>query len=143
MSEFGHIHGRGDGVFFDAWGVGPFVIAAGGRSYRFEDSDRFGPALVKKNGDPLASPWPPERCPFWRAHSIWRRQGRRTEDGIICIWDEPKPSVLRHIRGRNYMQVEAGEEDGATLVELPDGTRIPMRAHLHARRALSQQQGGK
>jgi hypothetical protein len=136
MTEFGHWHVTTADLCVDAWGTGPFLIVAGdGKSYRFEDSDLFGPALIKKNGDPLASPWPPERCAFWRAHKIWRRQGRRTEDGN-CIWDEPKPSTVRHIGGRNYMHVEAGEEDGVTLVLTSDGTRVPLQEYLRRQRAL-------
>lgn len=116
MDEFGHTGIISPNVCIDAWGIGPFVIAAGGKSYRFEDSDRFGPALVNKRGDPLKNPWPPERCPFWRAHRIWKRQGRRTEDGVICIWDEPKPQTVRMIGRRSCIIVEHGEEDGKTIV---------------------------
>src|SRR4051812_45266535 len=116
MSEFGHNAIISPNVCIDGWGTGPFVIVAeDGKSYRFEDSDRFGPALVKKNGDPLASPWPSERCAFWRAHRIWKRQGRRTEDGINCIWDEPKPQIIRMIGRRSAVIVDHGEEDGKVV----------------------------
>lgn len=115
MTEFGHralvteLGGRA--LYLDHWGVGPFVIRIAGKQYRFEDSDRFGPALIKLNGDLRANPTPPSRSPFWRAHRIWRRQGRRV-DGIACLWDEPKPTLLRRLNGRNALVVEAGEEDG-------------------------------
>lgn len=89
MSEFGHFAARGKGVFLDSWGGGPFVIYARGRRYRFEDSDRFGPYLVRKSGEIRHNPYPPEKSPFWRAHRLWVKQGRRVaEDGITCIWDE-------------------------------------------------------
>jgi hypothetical protein len=114
-SDFGHISSIGGGLCFDAWGAGPFCIVAGGKSFRFEDSDRFGPSLVKKNGDVCANPWPGERSQFWRAHRIWVRQGRRTEDGENCVWDEPQPTIVRKI-GRTFFVVSDGEEDGETIV---------------------------
>lgn len=116
-SEFGHVSARCGDAIIDAWGVGPFVITADdGREYRFEDSDRFGPSLTKKNGDLLANPWPSENSPFWRAHRIWVRQGRRTkEDGCICIWDEPKPQTLKRISRKDAIVIDHGEEDGKTI----------------------------
>ncbi len=116
MSEFGHIAHIGGGMCIDAWGVGPFLISSAGKSFRFEDSDRFGPNLIKKNGDPLANPFPPKRSPFWRAHRIWVRQGRRVEaDGVSCIWDEPTPSKYVRIGKRAIYLVESGEDDGAMI----------------------------
>lgn len=114
MSEFGHAYGGGKGFRFDSWGAGPFMIEVKGKSYRFGDSDRFGPYLADKHGDPTANPYPAERSPFWRAHRIWVRQGRRTEDGK-CIWDEPKPTTVRMIGKRSCVIVENGEEDGETI----------------------------
>ena len=118
--DLGHILVRGkiDGrtFFMDSCGAGPFVINAGGKSYRFEDSDQFGPSLITPRGDIAAKPWPAERSPFWRAHRIWRLQGRRVlEDGISCVWDEPKPQIIRHIGGKHYEIIESGEEDGCTI----------------------------
>lgn len=117
MTEFGHFASRGKGIFIDEWGAGPFVILdERGKSCRFEDSNRFGPMLVKTNGDIRDEPWPGERSAFWRAHRIWKRQGRRVgEDGQSCIWDEPKPQTIRHMGGRNWVVVENGEEDGKTI----------------------------
>lgn len=113
--EFGHFYAGGKGLRIDYWGAGPFTIEAEGKSFRFEDSDRFGPALVDRHGDPIKNPWPSPRSPFWRAHRIWVRQGRRLEDGKACIWDEPKPQTVRRLNRRNWMLVEAGEEDGKTI----------------------------
>lgn len=114
--EFGHVGVIVPGLCLDSWGAGPFVITAGGR-YRFEDSDRFGPVLINKNGSE-AKAQPGGRSPFWRAHRIWRRQGRRTEsDGVTCIWTEPKPSTIAHIgKSRTAFEVEPGEEDGKTII---------------------------
>ena len=47
MSDFGHEVICGRGLHIDIWGDGPFTITAAGKTYRFEDSDRFGPALVR------------------------------------------------------------------------------------------------
>ena len=115
MSEFGHVTYRGNGFIGDSWGVGPFVISVAGKSYRFEDSDRFGPALLKKNGELRENPYPAERSPFWRAHRIWVRQGRRVEDEINCIWDEPKRTLIRLIGNKVAVVVENGEEDGEVI----------------------------
>jgi hypothetical protein len=142
VSEFGHTGIITPDICIDMWGAGPFLIEAGGKTFRFEDSDRFGPALVKKNGDPLANPWPGEFSAFWRAHRIWRRQGRRLEGGTHCLWDEPKPEVVRHLGGRNYMHIEAGEQDGVTLVETPEG-RIPIRDFMRARKLAALNSHGR
>ncbi len=118
MAEFGHIASIGDNLCIDVWGAGPFLITVDKKQYRFEDSDRFGPALIKKNDELLANPYPGERSPFWRAHRLWVRQGRQTKDSGECVWREPKPTKVRKI-GRSYMIVENGEEDGATIVLEP------------------------
>lgn len=113
MSEFGHF-GRISGVFcIDAWGAGPFVITHQDKSYRFEDSDRFGPVLLNKNGEP-SERQPGERSPFWDVHSLWRKQGRRLEeDGTTCIFDvlALKPTFYRKIGGQNFI-IEDGDEGG-------------------------------
>lgn len=114
MSEFGHVGFIGGGLCIDTWGTGPFVICVDDRSYRFEDSDRFGPSLINRNGDPKARS-PREGHPFWRVHRIWERQGRRTEDGINCLCDEPKPQKVRMV-GRMAVVIENGEEDGKTII---------------------------
>ena len=89
--DFGHVGIIADGACIDCWGAGPFVIKARDRLWRFEDSDRFGPHLLKKDGELRNNPWPPERSPFWCAHRCWVKQGRRTEpDGLTCIYD-PDP----------------------------------------------------
>ena len=118
MPEFGHTGVVGAGFCLDSWGAGPFVIEAGGKSFRFEDSDRFGPSIINLNGEFKARQLG-ERSPFWTAHRQWRKQGRRMKDnGLTCIYDPPKPTVLRHIAGRNYMIVEDGEE-GGEVIKLP------------------------
>lgn len=92
------------------WGAGPFVIEVDGKSFRFDDSDRFGPYIITSAGD-IATRQPTERSPFWRVHRIWVRQGRRVENER-CLWDEPKPTLFKSIGKRSGLIVENGEEDG-------------------------------
>lgn len=122
--DFGHEAARGtiDGFpcFVDTWGSGPFVIKAKDKAFRFEDSDRFGPALCKRNGDICSNPYPAERSPFWRAHKLWKAQGRRiADDGAMCVyeWSDPRPTTYYKI-GREMFVVEAGDDDGG-YVEVP------------------------
>jgi hypothetical protein len=116
-TEFGH-ETTNIGVMschIDVWGVGPFVITHDGKSWRFEDSDRFGPALVKKNGDLLNEPYPLQESPFWFAHAVWKNQGRKVEyDGITCVWRMPKPATVR-CHGRSMIVVEHGAKYGAII----------------------------
>ena len=114
MSEFGHtgVIVAGFGCL-DSWGAGPFVLSVEDKSFRFEDSDRFGPLFLKKDGDPREKQCLPEHSPFWRAHRIWVRQGRRTaDDGVTCLWDEVEPNLFRRIGPRSAVLVKGGDPDG-------------------------------
>jgi hypothetical protein len=121
VSEFGHhaasvVIGDGVRVYIDSWGSGPFTIEAEGKTFRFEDSDRFGPMLVTECGNIADPPQPGERSPFWRAHRIWVRQGRRlAEDGVSCRWVEPKPTLVRRFSRRSAVVIEHGKEDGEVV----------------------------
>ena len=133
MSEFGHKYANvrnasGQSFRIDAWGAGPFTIHVADKAFRFEDSDRFGPYLVSKRGD-ILDRQPGERSPFWRAHRIWVRQGRRLE-GEACIWDEPKPTKVVKVAGRMNFVVEAGEEDGETIIVEDEAARQAIIAKL-------------
>lgn len=87
MSEYGHFHATGVGVHIDIWGDGPLVIEHLAKVLRFEDSDRFGPLRLRKNGEPADNPFFAERSPFWYAWGKWVDQGRRVDDdGTTCIW---------------------------------------------------------
>lgn len=89
MTEFGHIGIRMVDGFMDAWGVGPFVIEVDGKRYRFEDSDRFGPSRVNKDGEISKNPFFAKYSPFWIGWRKWRDQGRKVaEDGETCLWQE-------------------------------------------------------
>lgn len=80
MTEFGHEWARGPNICIDSWGAGPFVLVTKGKRYVFEDSDRFGPALVDKKGDPT-NVMIPEKSPFWKAWERWVKEGRKTTEG--------------------------------------------------------------
>lgn len=115
-SDFGHLSAswtwHGMPLHIDGWGTGPFVIEAGGKTFRFEDSARFGPNLVKANGELASSDLPGARSPFWQAHLAWIRQGRKlADDGVTCIYRPFKPTKVRHVGGNNYVVVEYGDDD--------------------------------
>jgi hypothetical protein len=115
--NFGHVGYIGKHFCVDSWGVGPFHIVADDRkTYRFEDSDQFGPSLITRRGD-IASKQPGERSPFWRAHWLWVRQGRQLDvDGRSCIWRAPKPTFWTK-KGRQIVLVERGEDDGQNILD--------------------------
>ena len=111
MGEFGHTGIVGAGFCIDSWGAGPFVIDAAGKQYRFEDSDRFGPSTLRKDGE-IAVRQPGEKSPFWQAHFAWLRQGRRTaENGVTCIYEPLRPTTY-YLIGRQMFLVEEGDENG-------------------------------
>lgn len=123
MAEFGHIATGGPGVRVDAWSAGPFEITINGKVWIFEDSDRFGPLILRKDGIP-AKRQPGDQSPFWEPHSLWYSQGRRlAEDGKTCIYNAaplPAPTLVRHLGGKNYEIIQAGDEDGEIIVVEPD-----------------------
>lgn len=112
--EFGHTGIIRAGLCIDAWGAGPFVITTpDGKSFRFEDSDRFGPMTVTRTGA-MAANQPPERSPFWWAHYQWRKQGRRVaDDGATCIYEHRvlRPTTF-YVKGRVMHVIEEGDFDG-------------------------------
>lgn len=89
VDEFGHIYVSAGDAHLDQWGAGPFNIHFAGRVFLFEDSDRFGPVPLKKNGWEVRDPGRfGEKSPFWYAWQKWRDQGRQlAEDRQTCVWD--------------------------------------------------------
>ena len=126
MSEFGHIAARYGSFHVDAWGAGNFVLTVDGKTHLFEDSDRFGPSKLNKNGAIAAYPHWPERHRFWIAHRQWVKQGRRLQtDGRTCIWDEPTPSVIFRIARGFTVSLVQGDEDGPTYwAGTPEGNAV-------------------
>lgn len=79
-----------DRVFFDAFGVGPTLeIVTPRGSVRFDFSNMFGPLPVTREGRERNIA---HNHPFWRAVSLWSRQGKKVTDGI-AIWHEPKQPI--------------------------------------------------
>jgi hypothetical protein len=112
MSEFGHFGAVGNGFCIDAWGAGPFILG----EWIFEDSDRFGPLLLDKIGNPLEKQ-PSERSSFWRPYHIWLNQGRKVEsDGKTCVWQQPKPTKVMRLGKRTAIVIENGDELGEIIV---------------------------
>jgi hypothetical protein len=87
------------------------VIESGPHSWHFEWSDIFGPTAVSaKTGDPLERQ-PGERSGFWRAASIWARQGKRTEPNagrLRAVWNEPPPATYT-MRGNLIVDMDEPE----------------------------------
>ncbi len=107
--EFGHEARRVAGMRVDTWGAGPFQIEVAGKTFTFEDSERFGPFLLTKSGA-VSEVQPGSRSPFWKAHTAWVRQGRRREGGK-CIWSPGKPTLIRRKGPRmtDFEIVEVGD----------------------------------
>lgn len=79
------------------------IIEADGKRWTFEWHNFCGPVVLNKRGDP-ASIQPPERSPFWRAVTLWKRQGERVKDGL-CVWEEPPGTAWINVGGRNWAPV--------------------------------------
>jgi hypothetical protein len=87
--DFGHLYLNNGDAHFDIWGAGPFRIylAYPGKNFLFEDSDRFGPVPLLKNGNIREPGYFADSSQFWYAWGKWKHQGRRlADDGCTCIW---------------------------------------------------------
>lgn len=78
-----------------------YKIRVNGKEYTFDFSERFGPAVIGKRGNILATQ-PSGRNPFWRAVSWWVRQGKHIDADGYCLWEQPTEKVYR-VSGRNYV----------------------------------------
>lgn len=75
-------------------------IQVRGKRWRFEMHPYFGPAILKRNGDPAAA----QPIYVMEAISLWAQQGERM-DGDLCQWDHPPKEILKHLRGKQYKLV--------------------------------------
>lgn len=97
MSDFGNnsFSGRIDGMAFhvSSYGAGPFMFRIDGKRVFFEDSDMFGPVVVRKSDWNPSERQPSEKSRFWDAYGMWRKAGRPFR-GIgkvkVARWSEPK-----------------------------------------------------
>lgn len=79
MTGFGAIH-------IDSWSSGPYKMPVKDKYVLFEDSDRFGPLFVCKNG---ASKENQSACKlFWTHYERWREIGKPL-DGDVCVLTKP------------------------------------------------------
>ena len=77
-------------------------IVAAGRSFRFEFSHRFGPALLDKRGE-VKSSLPRQREPFWPALQLWCQQGHKVENGH-AVYEIPAPGqTFVRLAGRQWV----------------------------------------
>lgn len=120
-AEFGHFASRGSSFCLDTWGAGPFVLDVAGRRHRFEDSDRFGPLRLTSRDMPSDRQWG-ERHPFWAAHRLWVRQGRRLAEDGTCVWQPGRPTIVQKVNKRDGFIVLQGDEDGPVWdADTPEG----------------------
>ena len=81
-----------------------YTIEVGGRSWRFEWSDHFGPLFINKCGSPMRTQ--PNPIAVLAALSWWAQQGKRVEGGL-CVWETPPEARRVHLFGRHWVQVGA------------------------------------
>ena len=97
MAEFGRnskafiIDGRP--VHIDGWGAGPFMFRIDGKRIFFEDSDRWGPSVLRTSDWNPSDRQPGEKSRFWDAYGMWRKAGRPLR-GVgkikVAVWIEPR-----------------------------------------------------
>lgn len=107
----------------DAWGTGPFMFRIDGRRVFFEDSARFGPAVLRKRDMNPSDNQPGEKYRFWDAYGMWRKAGRPlrgTGKIKIAVWKEPQP-------GRYWIDEKTGISHLLNDPDLEDGPyrRVP------------------
>lgn len=83
-------------------------ILAGGRTFRFEFSKMFGPAMLGKRGDVIAG-MPPLRSPFWKALECWCKQGHEIDAKGYAVYRLPERERFVKLAGRQYAPVPPGE----------------------------------
>lgn len=104
------------------------TIAINGQVFRFEWSDRFGPLMLGKRGQPLANMLP-TRSLFWKALHWWIKQGKRVENGR-CLYEPVVPVITHWLRidrrnliqdtPENRAQYAAYLEPNASVVEIEE-----------------------
>ena len=120
MGQFGHhasiVRTKEFSARIDSWGSGPFMFRIDGKRVFFEDSDMFGPAVVRVRDWNPSDRQPGERSRFWDAYGMWRKAGRPlrgTGRVKVAVWKEPQP-------GR-YWKDACGISHFLNDPDLPDG----------------------
>jgi hypothetical protein len=109
MSEQTHFH------ICSFTDFGDLRIEAAGKSYRFEFSHRFGPAMLDKRGE-VKDSMPRQRDPFWKALQLWCQQGHTVEDGRAVYALPPVERALR-LSPRTLLHLAADVDPQAALVD--------------------------
>ena len=120
MDDFGHTSSAfsidGLPVHIDTWGAGPFMFRIDGKRVFFEDSARFGPAVLRKSDMNPSDRQPGEKARFWDAYGMWFKAGRpvRGKGRVkVAVWSEPQPG--------EYWKDENGLSHFLRDPDLPDG----------------------
>ena len=120
MGQFGHhasiVRTKEFSARIDSWGSGPFMFRIDGKRVFLEDSDMFGPAVVRVRDWNPSDRQPGERSRFWDAYGMWRKAGRPlrgTGRVKVAVWKEPQP-------GR-YWKDACGISHFLNDPDLPDG----------------------
>ena len=62
-----------------------YTIQVEGKYHYFELPAFCALFVCNKDGDPRKEPGP--RHAFWKAVSLWQKQGKRVDSNMICIWE--------------------------------------------------------
>lgn len=91
-----------------------YVIRVGGRVYFFDFSAMFGPNFVSPHGKAIDNARVHQSA--FRAVSLWKRQGKRTEPQgrhLRAIWNEPPAATYTFVkRGRSREIIHCDEPEG-------------------------------
>jgi len=97
----------GSPFHMSSFGSGPFMFRIDGKRVFFEDSDMFGPSVLRKSDWNPSACQPGERSRFWDAYCMWRKVGRPlrgTRRVKIAVWSEPKKGQYwRDARGVSHI----------------------------------------
>ncbi len=108
--------------FFDSFAAGPFVLEHAGKSWRFEFSEMFGPALVDDDGEILDRQPTSPRNPFFGPFHQWLWQGRQL-DGDRCAFDpniKGRPNIVRQRGPLDFEVVRRGAHEEAPVILIDD-----------------------
>ena len=91
----------GDGMVLVMAGGPMRRISVNGRIIEFEMHPYSGPAILKRNGEPLKK----QPMDFLHAASLWAQQGEKIDENGLCVWYHEPKEILRHLGGRHWLIV--------------------------------------
>lgn len=92
-------------------------IRVSSQIYWFECHPQMGPCpLNARTKEPLRTTAWNSRHPFWEAHRLWEKQGKRIGDDGFCVWEvEQIPEHLyKHIGGKHWEYIPPERASEAT-----------------------------